>query len=85
MKLREGKGEDAPEALFIQPRNFKQDLLDVERKMIRKALAEVNCSVTRAAALVGLSYQGLAYLIQSRHPDLLKERSPVRRRPRKND
>ena len=35
---------------------------------------EVNSSVTRAAALLGLSHQGLAYLIQSRHPDLLKER-----------
>jgi tetratricopeptide (TPR) repeat protein len=84
VKLREGKGDGAPEVLFNQPRNFKQDVLDVERKMIRKALAEVNGSVTHAAALLGLSYQGLAYLIESRHPKLLKERTPVRRRARKD-
>ena len=30
-----------------------------------------------------MSYQALAYVIQSRHKDLLKERSPVRRRSRK--
>jgi tetratricopeptide (TPR) repeat protein len=85
LKLREGKGEDAPEALFIQPRNFKQDLLDVERKMIRKALAEVSGSVTRAAALLGMSYQGLAYLIQTRHKELLKDRTPVVRRRYRKD
>jgi tetratricopeptide (TPR) repeat protein len=82
VKLREGKG-DGPEVLFIQPRNFRQDLLDVERKMIRKALVEVNGSVTHAASLLGMSHQALAYLIESRHPELMKERSPVRRRPRK--
>jgi transcriptional regulator with PAS, ATPase and Fis domain len=68
-----------PKSYSTRRENFKQDLLDVERKMIRKALAEVNGSVTRAAALLGSSYQGLAYLIQSRHTELLKERSPVRR------
>jgi tetratricopeptide (TPR) repeat protein len=86
LKLRgEVKGKDAPEILFNKRVNFKQDLLDVEREMIRKALAKVNGRVTHAAALLGMSYQGLAYLIQSRHPDLLKERTPVRRRrPRKD-
>jgi tetratricopeptide (TPR) repeat protein len=78
--LREGRSGDAPEVLFNQPRNVKQDLLSLERERISKALAEVNGSVTHAASLLGVSYQGLAYLIKSRHPDLLKERSPVRRR-----
>jgi tetratricopeptide (TPR) repeat protein len=80
LKLREGKNEGAPEVLFNQPRNVKQDLLDIEREMVRKALAEVNGRVTHAASLLGMSYQGLAYLIKTRHPDLLKERSPVRPR-----
>jgi hypothetical protein len=31
-----------------------------------------------------MSYQGLAYVIESRHKDLLKERSPIRRRVRKD-
>jgi tetratricopeptide (TPR) repeat protein len=81
LKLREeAKGEGATQVLFNKPRNFKQDLLNLEHEMIRKALTDVNGSVTHAAALLGLSYQGLAYLIQTRHPDLLKERSPVRHR-----
>ena len=84
LKLRgEEKPEATKEVLFNKPRNVKQDLLDIEREMIRKALAEVNGRVTHAASLLGMSYQGLAYLIQSRHPELLKERTPVRRRSRK--
>ncbi len=55
-------------------------MLNIEHEMIRKALAEANGSVTHAAARLGMSYQGLAYLIKPRHPDLLKERSPVRHR-----
>ncbi len=85
LKLREGKVKGAPEVLFNQPRNVKQDLLSIEREMIRKALAEVNGSVTHAASLLGMSYQGLAYLIKSRHPELLKERSPVRHRRYRKD
>lgn len=85
LKLRaEGKGEGATEVLFNKPGNFSQDLLNVEREMIRKALAQVNGGVTHAASLLGMSYQRLAYLIESRHRDLLKERTPVRRRPRKD-
>jgi len=82
LRLR-GKSEDAPEVLFNKPRNFKQDLLDIERKMIRKALAEANGSLTRAASLLEMSYQALAYLIETRHPELLKERTPIRRRGKK--
>ena len=85
LKLREGKSEGVPDALFSKPRNFKQDLLDIERKMIGKALAESNGSPTRAASLLGMSYQALGYLIQSRHPELLKERSPIRRRKKPAD
>jgi tetratricopeptide (TPR) repeat protein len=85
LRLRgETKGQVAKDILFNKSRTFKQDVLDVEREKISKALAQVNGSVTRAASLLGMSYQGLAYLIQSRHKDLLKERSPVRRRSRKS-
>ena len=55
-----------------------------ELGVIRQALAQSNASVTKAALLLGMSYQGLAYVIASRHPDLLKERSPVRKRVRKD-
>lgn len=58
-------------------------VLKFERGLIRAALAEVNGSVTYAASLLGISYQRLARIIEKRHPDLLKERSPVRRRQRR--
>jgi hypothetical protein len=58
-------------------------VLQFEASLIRQALAQSNGSVTRAAALLDMSYQGLAYVIGSRHKDLLKERSPVRRRTRR--
>jgi tetratricopeptide (TPR) repeat protein len=68
--------------LLLKHRNFKEIVLEVERKLIRQALAEANGSVTYAAPLLGMTYPGLAYIIQNRHPDLLRDRTPVRRRPR---
>ena len=62
---------------------FPDEVLKFERGLIRAALAEVNGSVTYAASLLGISYQRLARIIETRHKDLLKERTPVRRRPRK--
>jgi tetratricopeptide (TPR) repeat protein len=62
---------------------FPDEVLKFERGLIRTALAEVNGSVTYAASLLGISYQRLAHIIETRHRDLLKERTPVRRRPRK--
>jgi tetratricopeptide (TPR) repeat protein len=56
-----------------------------ERTMIRQALTQVGGSLTKAAELLGLTHQGLAYIIETRHPDLLKERSPIHRRSRKEE
>ena len=81
-KLRTDDKANTTETLFKRA-NFKEALLEVERELIRRALAEANGSVTYAAPLLGMTYPGLIYIIQSRHPDLLKERNPVRRRPRR--
>ena len=59
------------------------EVLKLERGLIKTALAEFNGSVTYAAWLLGISRQRLARTIEKRHPDLLKERTPVHRRPRK--
>lgn len=67
---------------FFRRGNYKETMLEVEQELIRRALAEANGSVTYAAPLLGMTYPGLIYVIQRRHPDLLKERTPVRRRPR---
>jgi tetratricopeptide (TPR) repeat protein len=72
--------EEATEILLTKPCDFQDRILKYERAMIKQALAQVNGRVTHAASLLGLSYQGLCYIIETRHKDLLKERSPVRRR-----
>lgn len=82
---REATPEEATEALLNKPFNFHEEVLKLENNLIRNTLAKVNGSITRAAEQMGMSYQGLAYIIQRRHPELLKERSPVRRRSRKKD
>lgn len=81
-KVRSETTTSAKEAL-LKRKNRKEELLEVEKRRIRKALAEANGSVTYAAPLLGMTYPGLIYIIQSRHPDLLKERSPVRHRKRR--
>jgi tetratricopeptide (TPR) repeat protein len=75
--------EENTDPLLNQPCDLHSKVLKFEASLIRQALAQANGSVTRAAALLDMSYQGLAYVIGSRHKDLLKERSPVRRRTRR--
>jgi tetratricopeptide (TPR) repeat protein len=75
--------DDATEILLNKGFDFHRKLLETERQMITKALAQTNGRVTHAARLLGLSYQGLAYMIDARHKDLLKARSPKRARKRK--
>jgi transcriptional regulator with GAF, ATPase, and Fis domain len=72
--------EEAVEPLLNIKCDLTQEKLKHERELIRQALAKVDGRLTRAASLLGMTYQGLAYIIEKRHPDLLKERSPIRRR-----
>lgn len=86
----ESKAEDAPaedtmEVLLNQPCDLQHEVLKFEGSVIRQALAKANGSLTRAAALLSMSYQALAYILESRHKDLLKERSPIRRRSRREN
>lgn len=77
------KTADVSEVLFNKPYDLEEEVLKFERGRISEALAKVNGKVTHAAKLLGLNYQKLAYIIETRHPDLLEQRTPVRRRPRK--
>jgi len=77
------KSANAYELLFNKPCDLEAEVLRFERARIVEALAKVNGKVTHAAELLGMNYQKLAYIIETRHPDLLKKRTPVRRRPRK--
>lgn len=77
--------EEATEILLTKPCDLQQKILKYEGALIKQALAQANGSVTHAASLLNMSYQALIYVIETRHKDLLKVRSPVRRRrPRRN-
>ena len=63
--------------------SFKEKVLDCERVIIERALRDANGSVTRAARLLGFRHhQSLISLINSRHKELLKTRTAVRKRRR---
>ena len=77
------KAAQVHEVLFNKRYDLRAEVLKYERGLISHALAQVNGQVTHAAKILGLGYQTLAYIIETKHPDLLKKRTPVRRRPRK--
>lgn len=58
------------------------EVLRYEGNLIRRALEESDGSVTRAARLLGVTHQGLAFILNGRHNDLLSVRTPVKRRRR---
>ena len=53
-----------------------------EGSLIKMALDAAQGHVTQAAQLLGITHQGLAYILEGRHKDLLSARTPVRRRRR---
>lgn len=74
--------EEATEVLLTKPRALQDQVLKHEGALIKRALVQASGSVTHAASLLGMSYQALGYIIDARHKDLLKYRSPVRHRTR---
>jgi tetratricopeptide (TPR) repeat protein len=56
---------------------LKDAVYKYEKEIIRQALRNSEGSVTRAARLLGASYQSLVYLLENRHRDLLLERKPA--------
>jgi tetratricopeptide (TPR) repeat protein len=75
---------EATTADATTPANFSLDaeVLRYEGSLIRKALEESGGSVTRAARLLGVTHQGLAFILNGRHSDLLSIRTPVKKRRR---
>lgn len=70
-------------AVEMQPGfSLDAEVLRYEGNLIRKALEESGGSVTRAARLLGVTHQGLAFILNGRHSDLLSIRTPVKRRRR---
>jgi tetratricopeptide (TPR) repeat protein len=57
-------------------------IYDLESKFIEQALDEAEGSVTHAAKLLGMRYQSLSNLLNTKHKRLLKKRTPVKKRRR---
>lgn len=67
----------------LSGRSLNEEIRSFEHDVIKRALESAQGSVTNAARSLGMSYQALAYMLETRHKDLLKKRTPARRRPRK--
>jgi len=69
--------------LLVSPGfSLDAEVLRYEGSLIRKALEDSGGSVTRAARLLGVTHQGLAFILNGRHRDLLSIRTPVKKRRR---
>lgn len=77
-----GESQDASGSLFNHPCEMSKEVLQFERRLISQALAAANGRISYAAKWLTIGRQKLAYIIETRHPDLLEERTPVYRRPR---
>lgn len=71
--------------ISITGRSLSHEIQLLEHELIKHALESADGSVTRAAKTLGISYQELHYMLETRHKDLLKYRTPVRRRARKKE
>lgn len=73
----------AADTVTMEP-GFSLDIevLRYEGDLIRRALKESGGSITRAARLLGVTHQGLAFILNGRHSNLLSIRTPVKRRRR---
>jgi len=60
--------------------SLEEEVRAYERNLIRLALDSAGGSITHAARLLNVTHQGLAYIVNGRHSDLLALRKPTRTR-----
>ncbi|HEX7334899.1 MAG TPA: hypothetical protein VF290_25575 [Pyrinomonadaceae bacterium] len=80
---RELSRDEAVDILLTKPYDLDQKLKEYEHDLIKQALIQSDGKVNHAAKLLRKSYQGLAKMIETKHPDLIPLRTPVRRRSRR--
>jgi tetratricopeptide (TPR) repeat protein len=81
--LAEANASTSADSVTMEPGfSLDTEVLRYEGDLIRRALKESGGSVTRAARLLGVTHQGLAFILNGRHSDLLSSRTPVKRRRR---
>ncbi|HLA12753.1 MAG TPA: helix-turn-helix domain-containing protein [Pyrinomonadaceae bacterium] len=76
----ESPSSELDELLKDGPFSLEQRVLQFEGQLIKRALEASGGSVTKAARLLGISHQGLAFILNGRHKNLLAVRTPVRPR-----
>jgi len=75
--------QEGSEEITWEGFSFKQHIQASEKTIIERALRDAGGSVTKAAHLLGFKHhQSLISLLNTRHKDLLKTRTAVRRRRR---
>jgi tetratricopeptide (TPR) repeat protein len=62
--------------------SLEDEVLRYEGDLIKRALESSGGSVTRAARLLGITHQGLAFILNGRHKSLLSARKPAKPRRR---
>jgi DNA-binding NtrC family response regulator len=72
----------ADDAVLSQNATLEDQVLKYEGQLIKRALQSADGSVTRAARMLGITHQGLAFILNGRHKDLLTARKPVKKRRR---
>jgi len=60
--------------------SLEEEVLHLEGELILRALDQEKGSITRAAHRLGLSHQGLKYILETRQKSLMPARTPVRKR-----
>jgi DNA-binding NtrC family response regulator len=68
---------------LLPGRGLDKEKRTLEHDVIKLALEQASGSVVNAARSLGISFQALTYMLETRHKDLLQYRTPARRRPRK--
>jgi tetratricopeptide (TPR) repeat protein len=57
--------------------------LRYEHNLIKQALIKADGSITDAARFLGITHQSLSYMLENRHKDLLKLRTPKKQRAKR--
>lgn len=67
---------------FVLEVTLDEQVLRYEGELIKQALEAAEGSVTRAARMLGVTHQGLAFILNGRQKNLLPSRKPAKRRRR---
>lgn len=74
--------EQANPPTFSLEASLEEQVLRYEGELIKRALQASDGSVTRAARLLGVTHQGLAFILNGRQKNLLSSRKPAKPRRR---